>query len=42
MEELRAERLQREKAERFRAEKLIKERKEGKSEKTEDDPYQDR
>ena len=42
MEELRAERLQREKVERFRAENLIKERKEGKTDKMEDDPYKDR
>ena len=42
MEDLRKERLQREKEERFRAEKLIKEKKEGKSGNTDDDPYKDR
>ena len=42
MEDLRKERLQREKEERFRAEKLIKEKKEEKSGNTDDDPYKDR
>ncbi|XP_028410051.1 leukocyte receptor cluster member 1 homolog [Dendronephthya gigantea] len=39
--DLREERLQREKSERLRAEKLIKDKKEGKSNQMEDDPYKD-
>jgi hypothetical protein len=42
MEELRKERLLREKQERFRAEKLLNEKKEGKLDSTKSDPYEDR